>query len=84
MLPFKTERCGIVFYCNRYGLVFGVCNTEVSFDYHSWNMLYKHRSLYADQKIDGRRLNNVKIVVVKAPKVLRGFLKAVFKIKSDD
>ena len=80
--PLSSKWAGVVPYCNRSGLVFGICNTQVSSHNLPWVGTDWSRCLLYFKKVTERRFK-MKIVVVKAPKFLRGILKSIFKIKND-
>lgn len=80
LLP-TLKLCSRVFFHSDGSRTFsGVCDTEVCSYHPAGTVSYRSRSMYNFKKVGG---NFVKIVVVKAPKFLRGILKSIFGIKED-
>lgn len=83
MLQKSFKYVGDFPYIDRGGIVSRVCNTQIS----SYNITGPlpdfNRDLLLVKKMKERR-KNMKIVVVKAPKFLRGILKSIFKIKDTE
>ena len=79
--PFK--HMGDFSYIHRYRTVSCVCNTQISSDNIIGSVPDFNRDLLLGKKIKERRIK-MKVVVVKAPKFLRGILKSIFKIKSTE
>ena len=73
----------IFFYSCWHRLVFGVCHTEISSYHFAGDVPYRGRNLYFGKEVK-ERSRTMKIVVVKAPRFLRGILKSIFKIRNDE
>lgn len=84
MLKAQTKlHTRVFFYSNRCGPVSGIFDTKVCFDHFAGTKFYRRGSMYDIKEVKERGVM-VKIVVVKAPKFLRGILKSIFKIKNTE
>ncbi len=83
MLQKSIKYVGDFSYINRCGTVSCVCNTQISSYNITGSVPDFNRDLLPGEKIK-ERSRKMKIVVVKAPKFLRGILKSIFKIKDTE
>ncbi len=80
----KTKSCSGIFFNSSGGRTFsGIFNTPICFNHSFGAWAYRNGSMHDNKKVEERSVM-VKIVVVKAPKFLRGILKSIFKMKTDE